>query len=77
MPNDKDGTPIPSSTNPVHPRQTVVANNPDFEVDAKGNVIKDSRLRDSTMLEMVIRRMVAEEILKLQENNRRYRMSYL
>lgn len=39
-PDDKDGNPISPSTNPVHPRQTIVANNKDKEVDFNGNIIE-------------------------------------
>lgn len=44
-PTDMDGNKIPPSTNTVTQRQTVVADNPDYEVDAKSKVLKESDLR--------------------------------
>lgn len=41
-PLDYDGNKIPSTRNPVHPRQTVVAQNRYNEVDALGRIVKDS-----------------------------------
>lgn len=41
-PTDEKGNKIPNNTNPIHQRQIAVANNPDKEVDAFGNVIKDN-----------------------------------
>ncbi len=44
-PNDEEGEAVPQSTNPVHPRQTIVANNKEKEIDANGNIITESELR--------------------------------
>lgn len=44
-PQTMSGEDIPPTNNPVNPRQTIVANNKDYEVDAEGNIIKDWRLR--------------------------------
>lgn len=41
-PTDEKGNKVPNNTNPIHQRQIAVANNPDKEVDAFGNVIKDN-----------------------------------
>ena len=43
-PTDKDGKEISKTINNIHPRQTVVDNNRDYEVDEKGNVIRESKL---------------------------------
>lgn len=43
-PNDINDNPIPSSTNNVHPRQSIVAANKDNEVDAFGNVLANESI---------------------------------
>lgn len=52
-PTDAEGNDIPSSNNIVHPIQTVVASNPDNEVDKDGNII-----------EKKIREIIKEELTK-------------
>lgn len=47
-PDDKDGNPIPSSNNSVHPRQTIVNNNKNNEIDFDGNII-EKQLYESIM----------------------------
>lgn len=42
-PKDMHGNKISPSTNQVNLRQTIVANNPENEIDANGNIIKDSK----------------------------------
>lgn len=63
-PEKEDGTPVPPSTNQVHPRQRVVANNKDYEVDAKGNIIKDSINHEKGISESAIKRIITEELRK-------------
>lgn len=63
-PDKEDGTPVPPSTNTVHPRQRIVAQNKDYEIDAQGDIIKDSRKRRKVILESTIRRIVSEELSK-------------
>lgn len=48
-PDDKDGNPISPSSNQVHPRQTIVANNKDNEVDFDGNILEKNILYESIM----------------------------
>ena len=57
-PQKEDGTVILPSTNPVHPRQTAVANNKDYEIDAGGNIIEKR-------LFVIIDNIITEEINKL------------
>ena len=55
-PNDLEDNPIPPTNNPVHPRQTVVADNPNNEVDAKGKVLPESKIRiNESQLRSIIR----------------------
>ena len=66
-PQTMDGKDIPSTNNPVNPRQAIVANNKDYEVDAEGNVIKDWKLRSNgkcviRLHESDIRRIVSDII---------------
>lgn len=44
-PTDENGDYLPSTTNTVHPRQKIVADNPDYEIDAEGNIITEQKLR--------------------------------
>lgn len=51
---------IPPTNNPVHPRQTIVANNKDFEVDAEGNLIKEMNRYIERMIDESVRRALKE-----------------
>lgn len=63
-PNDMDGRKISSVTNPVHPRQTVVADNPNNEVDAKGKVLPESKIRiNESQLRSIIRETIRRVLL--------------
>lgn len=63
-PTDYDGNKIPSSTNTVNKRQTIVANNPNKEVGAKGEIIdnkKHKRMRHTvTLTEVDLHRIIKE-----------------
>lgn len=54
-PTDINGNPISPNNNTIHPRQTVVANNKDKEVDFDGNVLEQKKsLYNSVMNEVAI-----------------------
>lgn len=65
-PNDLDNNPIPSSANSVNPRQTVVVNNKDYEVDALGNILKNESFhyRLNRIIIETLNRVIRESILK-------------
>ena len=65
-PQNKDGEDIPSTNNPINPRQAIVVQNKDFEVDADGKLIKE--------INKHIERMVKESILKMLEEERNRRL---
>lgn len=44
-PNDIENNPIPRTNNHIHPRQTVVIDNPNYEVDAHGEILKYESLK--------------------------------
>ena len=45
IPKTIDGGDVPPSNNPIHPRQDAVVRNRKHEIDAEGNIVKDSRER--------------------------------
>lgn len=67
-PDDEDGKPIPQNTNPIHPRQKAVASNKDFEVDEKGNIIKElksNKYMKKTINEAQLRDIVKESVRRI------------
>lgn len=63
-PTDYDGNRIPPSTNSVHKRQTIVANNPYKEIGAKGEIIdnkKHNKMKHTvTLTEADLHRIIQE-----------------
>ncbi|WP_407405141.1 hypothetical protein [Sodaliphilus sp.] len=67
-PNDIEDKPIPSTNNPVHPRQTIVRDNPNNEVDAKGNILPNESLLHTNKIvlkESQLRSIIREVIHKM------------
>ncbi len=73
-PQASDGSVIPSTNNPVHPRQEIVANNKDYEVDADGNIIRDSRIREKDLEKIVneVIKVAKKRILNEHYMQKRY-----
>lgn len=65
-PDDINGNPVHPSTNNVHLRQTVVANNKNNEIDINGNII-ENKLYNKIM--KAISEVIQNEISKLSQYN--------
>ena len=59
-PQTEDGEDVPPSNNAVHPRQTIVAQNREQEVDAEGNLIKETRM----LIEQIVRQIIYEHLMR-------------
>lgn len=66
-PTDLNNRPIPPTKNSIHSRQTIVANNKNKEIDAKGNIIPENKRSTlkikENKLKHIIRKYLSEETL--------------
>lgn len=72
-PTDKDGNKIPPSN--VHPRQKIVADNPDKNVDANGNLIderKHQMVCNESELRAFVRKIVEHKFHKVLDEKLRH-----
>lgn len=80
-PTDLNNRPIPPTKNSIHSRQTIVANNKDKEIDAKGNIIPESkrhkitkvRLTESQLQKVIsncVRQILNEEYKVVERNTK-------
>ena len=60
IPRTTDEKEVPPTNNPVHPRQTIVANNKDYEVDADGNLIKETK----RWLNQIVKEVIYEALCR-------------
>lgn len=66
-PQTMAGKDISPANNAVNPRQTIVANNKEYEVDAEGSIIKDSK--------QYINNIISEAIHFYLDSKQRYRIT--
>ncbi len=80
-PTDLNNRPIPPTKNSIHSRQTIVANNKDKEIDAKGNIIPESKRYKTTKIRLTesqfkrvisncIRQILSEEYKVVERNTK-------
>lgn len=80
-PTDLNNKPIPPTKNSIHSRQTIVANNKDKEIDAKGNIIPESKRYKTTKIRLTesqfkrvisncIRQILSEEYKVVERNTK-------
>lgn len=63
-PQDEYGRDINPYNNNIHPRQRIVANNPNNKVDANGNIISENLINVTPSL---IKRMITECVARIQK----------